>query len=369
MRVSLKPAGQKLFSFTGLALTLLTACSNDHLDSQIYRTATEPSQLNFNNPDVTEKIIGENDLLPVLQDGANIPSKYAPLIDAFGLMSIGCTATHIGKGLAVTAGHCFRAPQKRSELACKDVTVKWGHRADKESDLTSRCTKVLAAQTNYETDYAIFMVDPVPLTHVEVDIEQRPKVATPLTIFSHPRARPLEWSQLCALETSAKGPWGTNQFSHQCDSEPGSSGGSVIDDQSLKVIGLHNGGMSDWNFATYLYDTPLAEFMDDSSRQPAPSEPTLMPDQKFGPFPNNASMLLTDFGTMMGRTMSFELLIDLETNKDFIVIEYGEDQVVELTGFQKRFFKNLTLPVKISYRSNRFIKSTLVLMQNIRIYK
>jgi len=30
------------------------------------------------------QIIGTNDLVPVTMDGANIPAKYAPLIDAFG---------------------------------------------------------------------------------------------------------------------------------------------------------------------------------------------------------------------------------------------------------------------------------------------
>jgi V8-like Glu-specific endopeptidase len=316
----------------------------------------------------TKKIIGENDLRPVLENGANVPEKFRPFVNAFGKMSMGCTATHIGGGIVLSAGHCFRAPKSRSTLECPDVTVDWGFRKDAPAYLTSRCIQVLSARANYEEDYAIFKVEPAPDAHIGIDVEHRPTVNTPMTQFSHPRARPLEWSQVCTLQTSAQGGWGSHQFSHACDSEPGSSGSVLIDVDTLKIIGIHNGGMDQWNYATYLIDTPVREYVGaiDTNPTPAPtpSEPITLPDQTFGPFPNSSSLTLSEFGLKLGRTMSFDLLIDLEENRDFILIEYGTDQAIELTGFQKRYFRNLTLPLKITYRSKSHIARIVGIAQH-----
>jgi V8-like Glu-specific endopeptidase len=208
------------------------------------------------------KIIGTNDLVTVLQDGANIPGKYASIIDAFGQITMGCTATHIGGGLVVTAGHCFNAPSTRkNDMPCPGISVHWGTRKDKPSYLTSTCSMVLAEETNGNRDYAIFRVDNVPPVHIDVDFDARPTVDTDLTIFGHPRRRPLEWSKTCQLKSASEGGWGLDQFSHQCDTEPGSSGSSILDDTTLKVVGIHDGGNTAWNYGTYLTNTPIAEFI------------------------------------------------------------------------------------------------------------
>jgi hypothetical protein len=213
------------------------------------------------------KIIGKNDLTPVLEDGANIPQKYRRLVDVFGIISMGCTATHIGNGVVLTAGHCFHAtPTRQDNLPCDGITVKWGVRKDKPSYLTSSCTTVLAAEQSTARDYAIFKVEPVPPVQADLDFSARPAVDTTLTIFGHPQLRPLEWSKLCPLKLASDGGWGVDQFSHQCDTEPGSSGSTILDDTSLKVIGIHDGGNTAWNYGTYLFNTPIADF--------APSAPT-----------------------------------------------------------------------------------------------
>lgn len=211
-----------------------------------------------------KKVIGPtNDLVPVVEDGANVPAKYAPLLDAFGLITVGCTATHIGDGLVVSAGHCFNATSvRRNNLPCPGISVHWGTRADKEAYLTSSCTVVLAAEQNDERDYAIFRIDNVPPVHVDIDLDARAAVDTEVTIFSHPQRRPLEWSKTCALKAAAEGHWGVDMFSHQCDTERGSSGASILDDASLKVVGIHGGGNTNWNYGTHLTDTPIAEYID-----------------------------------------------------------------------------------------------------------
>ncbi len=250
-----------------LAPLTLTACGNaDTAPNMVSaRVYTAKGPLTFVHPqgdplDI-EKIVGDNSLIPVVNDGANIPPKLRPLINAFGLISMGCTATHIGNGLALTAGHCFDAPRMRTnDVSCpKNTTVRWGLRADSPAKLISRCTQILAYEFNSERDYAIFKVDRFPAVHIDVDFINKPRVGTKVTIFGHPQARPLEWSGICTVQSAARGGWSKNQFSHQCDTEPGNSGSTVISVGSLKVVGIHDGGRAPWNYATLLADTPLAD--------------------------------------------------------------------------------------------------------------
>jgi V8-like Glu-specific endopeptidase len=214
------------------------------------------------------KIIGTNDLVSVLQDGANIPAKYRPLVDAFGKISMGCTATHIGQGLVVTAGHCFNAPSTRvNDRPCTGKTVQWGLRKDKPAYLTSNCVSILAMEQNSTRDYSIFRVDPIPRASVKMRYDARPPVDTPLTIFSHPSSRPLEWSKTCVLKPGDTGHWGADMISHQCDTEPGSSGATVLDDNTLEIVAIHDGGIAPWNYATYLQATPLTELVGPSGNE------------------------------------------------------------------------------------------------------
>jgi V8-like Glu-specific endopeptidase len=229
------------------------------------RIFTTKGPLTFVHPQgeplALEKIIGKNGLIPVLNNGINIPPKFRPLINAFGLISMGCTATHIGNGFVLTAGHCFDAPRTRTEnVSCpQNTTVKWGLRADASAYLVSRCTQILAYEFSAERDYAIFKVDSTPAVHIDVDFTSKPRVGTNITVFGHPQARPLEWSGLCTVQSALRGGWSKNQFSHQCDTEPGNSGSVIMSVSSLKIVGIHNGGRTPWNYATFITDTPLAE--------------------------------------------------------------------------------------------------------------
>lgn len=373
MRFKIRTSALYLVAALLAVPTLLLACAGGEGRLSVNKTQGPNGPLTFLASDSTEKIIGRNDLIPVLKDGGNIPQKYTPFIDAFGKMSMGCTATHIGEGLVLTAGHCFEAPARRSSMSCEGISVKWGYRRDKPAYLVSQCVKVYAAEHNDDRDYAIFEVDRIPPAKVEIDLQARPTVRTALTIFGHPQARPLEWSQTCVLETSSRGGWGSDHFSHQCDTEPGNSGSTVLDDTSLKVIGIHDGGIVPWNYATYLVDTPLGEFLDDDTNRPKPDLPPVqtisLPDMNFGPFQNNQMIDLARFGSELGKSIALEFFLDLEEKKDFVVIRYGDNQMMELTGFGDRSFDRLVLPVEISFYSSSFVKSTAVNLKNIRVYK
>lgn len=357
------------------------------------------------NPLDIEKIIGENDLLPVLQDGANIPQKYRSFVDAFGKIEMGCTATHIGNGLAVTAGHCFKeTPYPRTNnISCGGATVEWGFRKDKAPYMTSKCVKILAAELGDDRDYAIFVVSPVPPASIEPDFRTRTVQGTKITMFGHPQTRPLEWSKVCTVEPGENGPWGADQFSHQCDTEPGNSGSSVIDDTTLKVVGIHDGGRVPWNYATYLADTPLGEFM--GGPQPTPTaqptltpEPTLTagptatpvpsatpgtpqpfptptptvpanpdyPDVSFGPFGPNERLTLAEFPESAGGRVTFTIRVDTESWYDEVTVMDGNGRRSYLSGRASRTFRNLRTPVKVTFASDDDVDSKSVGLSNIK---
>ncbi len=214
------------------------------------------------NDDLYEKkIVGENDLLSVFLDGSNVSEQYRSFLDAFGLISMGCTATHIGDGLVLTAGHCFRARDfLETNVECSGVTVSWGIREESEPNLISNCVEILGMQRSKDVDFTLFKVDVAPLAQVPVRL-RRPKFGDVLSIFSHPSRRPLEWSGECTLETSNNSDYaGKFQFTHQCDTERGSSGAIVLDAKG-EAIGVHAGGSLPWNYGTYLKDIPLERIL------------------------------------------------------------------------------------------------------------
>ncbi len=204
-------------------------------------------------------IIGTNDLVSVAQDGSNVPARYRGLLDGFGRAVYNgalCTATHVGNGIVVSAGHCFGAPASRvNNQSCAGGYVEWGRRGGSNGTRTD-CQQILAMQTGGGLDYAIYRVSPVPPVSIGVQLSPPASVGQRATIFSHPGGRPLEWSQTCSV-TSTSG----TELRYQCDTQGGSSGASVLNDDTLQVMGLHWGGGGDANAATHLSSTPLAELL------------------------------------------------------------------------------------------------------------
>ncbi len=212
-----------------------------------------------------EKIIGANDLIQVKEDASNIPFRYRSLVDAFGMLSMGCTATHIGRGIVLSAGHCFWAPPEAVEnLSCADVSVAWGLRGQKTAYLVSKCEKIIMAQRSHLGDFAIIQVSPVPPVAIPPDVQRRAIIGDTLTLFSHPDAQPLFWSQLCGVERKLDPALPPNSIQHQCDTNPGSSGAAIINALSLKIVGIHDGGRVDekgqgMNYGTFIMDSPMTQ--------------------------------------------------------------------------------------------------------------
>lgn len=222
----------------------------------------------------TRSIVGANDLQPVSTDLANLPENLRPLADAIGLFGIGCTGTHIGDGIVVTAGHCFQNLLIHENsvaidgVSCrnfepKNTDIGWGFRSlnpEGENVFTSvsHCVEVIHAEWNGQKDYAIVRVDQAPTASIPMDFATHISMNQEITLLSHPNGRPLEWSQTCRTTSpeivSSLNP--DTRFIYTCDTEPGSSGAAVIDMNTRHIIGIHNGGTIDdkgepWNYATF----------------------------------------------------------------------------------------------------------------------
>lgn len=235
--------------------------------------------LTFNSQNIfasssVEKIIGEDDLVAVSATSDNIPLRFRSLVDAFGHMSMGCTATHIGNGYVLTAGHCFYAGDEMMvDADCSDTTIEWGLRENKTPYLVSKCENIIAAQRNDESDFAIIKVSPVPPVAIAPDLKRKAILGDSLTIFSHPEELPLRWSRICGVERIQHSDIPGDYIQHKCDTNPGSSGATIIDAISLKVIGIHDGGVmgddsssnypdkTGMNYGTYLLKSPIAEIL------------------------------------------------------------------------------------------------------------
>lgn len=207
------------------------------------------------------KVIGRDDFVPVGTRAFNIPSALRPVVDAMGMISMGCTATHIGANLVLTAGHCFNAPEFVVEnTPCSDITVTWGFRGSSDGFMVSQCKRILAMQMTDGLDWAILQVDRAPRTFVKID--PRPlRLGTALTIFSHPEMRSLRWSKTCRFVRPPNFPFGTKSMYHRCDTNPGSSGATILDAQSLAVVAIHDGGDMQVNYGTFLSAIPLQQIL------------------------------------------------------------------------------------------------------------
>jgi V8-like Glu-specific endopeptidase len=204
------------------------------------------------------KIIGADDLIPVKADASNIPSQFQNSVDAIGWTNYGCTVTHIGKGYALTAGHCFEATEVLTQnKGCRFAHVDWGYRVGQDSNLTSQCDMIIAMQKTEFVDFAILKFSTYPKAFFEIEFDRASEIGDKLTIFSHPDGRPLQWSQYCNLETPGGGEIPLEKMSYRCDTEGGSSGAVIISADSGKVVGIHNGGYPTMNYGTYILNEPL----------------------------------------------------------------------------------------------------------------
>ncbi len=200
------------------------------------------------------RIIGENNLVAV-------DSSYSSrIINAIGRLRVGCTVTHVGQGLVVTAGHCFfdKTFEGRAEhRSCGEnkFEVEWGVLTGSPRFMLSHCSEIVAAEYRGGIDYTIFRVEPYPASFLAIS-EQEIRHGERISIFSHPRRRPLEWSGFC--EAKGLSSYNDSQFGYECDTDGGSSGAAILNEGN-EIVGIHNfyNSLDNLNGGTSVTQTPL----------------------------------------------------------------------------------------------------------------
>lgn len=204
-----------------------------------------------NDSEPFEKVIAENNLTPVDTDGMNLPAELRPMIDAIGQLNVGCTATHLGEGLVLTAGHCISRSPRSSSDNCHLLGVVWGNRGAKPKLKSSACKSVLLRKYDSTHDFALLRVSDPPAASVATDFNFKGQGHS-TTLLSFPRMRPLEWSGYCTLQAHTNPTQVLKKFLHDCDSESGSSGAALISTDSLAIVGVHNGASDELNYGMFL---------------------------------------------------------------------------------------------------------------------
>ncbi len=149
-----------------------------------------------------------------------------------------CTATHVGRGYFLTAGHCVRASrgfEGRSTSPCP-YPLKWGE------DQGGPC-RVELYRFDDEQDFALLrLVDPAlaeDFPHAPIDYQFRweKQRQRPLTVAGYSKGT-------AQVDKTCSGRVATGMLvKHDCTTEPGDSGSALIDQSTQHVIGVHGGAL------------------------------------------------------------------------------------------------------------------------------
>ena len=200
-------------------------------------------------PDAAQSDSSQLDIIVGGQSSLSYYNQDDRISRSIGRMGGRCTATHIGNGYVLTAGHCV----KGWSCSGSSFDVTWGYTdRNRSGNGTGRCVSVVDWQLDDNYDYAILEYVGTPRDYLPVNLSYRPAAGDQLSIYSHPSGVPLANSGDCQVLGAFS--WQT-QFAHSCDTLGGSSGAAVLNEYG-EVIGAHVFGIesADLNGATYLVD-------------------------------------------------------------------------------------------------------------------
>ena len=181
-------------------------------------------------------------------------------------MQWSCTATHVGNGYVVTAGHCLADPTVTSD-ACSALQVEWDIRTSRQefpksqsaNTLIGQCQEIVswrfAVGDASTIDHAIFRVDKAPEMHVAIEPKPQLMPGSLVHQFSHPGGVPLIWADDCKITDAL-----FQYYQHDCWGASGSSGAALIDANTHKLVGVLSMGLDSTHFSVRNDKSPIGCF-------------------------------------------------------------------------------------------------------------
>lgn len=201
-------------------------------------------------------VLGVDDSVEVLPDGANIPEVLAAQMGAVGRAEgLACTGTHLGARRVLTAGHCVIA---RSHEDCADTSFVWRLRGDSAPRLVGRCVRVLFVAFSEQADLALLEVDRAPAVAARVDACRDLTLGEEVSLLGYPERGPLRWTGYCPL-VADESEHVMRSVGHRCDTKDGSSGSPLFHRERGAVVGVHLGGGG----ASFNRALAIAPYVDD----------------------------------------------------------------------------------------------------------
>lgn len=203
-------------------------------------------------------VLGQDDRQPVPGPGQPLPPRQGtPRADrarAFARFGT-CTATHVGRGYFLTAGHCLsHEPGYRGyrNAPCPAPLVL-------DDGETLACTVVTFA-FDAEQDHALLRLRDVdraadlPFHPVDYGYDWTTMRRREITLYGLSGGR-LRVNRSCtARYQSAR-----KRLLHNCDTEGGDSGAAMIDRKTRYIIGVHGGALPETNYGWPIAQVPWAE--------------------------------------------------------------------------------------------------------------
>ena len=186
----------------------------------------------------------------------------------------GCTATLIGTNCAITAGHCEDHLFK-GEFDVPNSIDGTGQPSSLENTFTIDQSSITYSEDGRGNDWAVFKFNNNEITSLapgvvfgsyEIELFE-PKTQTDLLRIAghgmHWRDNSLSYTLLSATgfaDYIGYSEEGRSLLNHYIDTTPGTSGATVINTKTNKVIGIHGqggcGSRSIWNSATLIKGNP-----------------------------------------------------------------------------------------------------------------
>ena len=166
-----------------------------------------------------------------------------------------CTATLVAPNRVLTNHHCI--PGEGTVLAAE---LHLGY-LTREGGSDKYRVEVEPIESDPDLDYAIVAVNGVPEDRyppISLRVGQ-PQDGQSLYVWHHPIGSP---QRLTRYGCRSKAPWrdrATQHLVHTCDTEPGSSGALLLD-QDFNVVALHHRGIRDED-EIYNFGTPMQVLM------------------------------------------------------------------------------------------------------------